>query len=332
MKNIQGELNMLVKSPLSTEEVFVNKIMEDEILLYLEEDTIPYCIKRTYFENLLVEDRVYDDETTYYDLSKLFLNSGPSILLGAVDALQDPECRTFRLVKKREIKTVESHIHKRIREYVEEEGYESSYIPKKWQALADFCNHGYSTINRYLIRLTNYDHGSSALDLIIHSFKWMFGIQDPPCPIRKYKDDPEIQSMVDDMDHLFYKYSKKSKKPKVLYRGMNAFYTYLNKPGDKMVIENYMSCFDDGGGLPGPANIWCMVTIEPGVPFIETNNKDFQDFVEYPGEREVILPRNLVATYIGDCVPEPGMYIHKHISLSLLQISGERELYSLDRM
>jgi hypothetical protein len=307
--------------------------MEDEILLYLEEDPVPYCIKRMYFKNLLVEDRVYDYETTYYDLGKLFLNGGPSILLGAVDALQDPECRAFRLVKK-EIKTVESHIHKHIREYVEEEeGYETSYIPKKWQALADFCNHGYSDINRYLIRLTNYHPGFEPLELILQSFKWFFGIQDPPSPIRKYKAEPEIRSMVDDMDHLFYKYAKKSKKPKVLYRGMNTFYTYLNQPGDKMVIENYMSCFDDGGGLPGPANIWCMITLEPGVPFLETyRDNDFREFVEYPGEREVILPRNLVATYIGDCVPEPGMYIHKHISLSLLQISGERELYFLDRM
>jgi hypothetical protein len=322
-----------MKSPISTEEVFVNKIMDNEILLYLDEDPVPYCIKRRYLENLLVEDRVYDDEMTYYDLGKLFLNGGPSILLDTVDALQDQECRTFRIVKKMEIKTVESYIHKRIREYVEEEGYGTSYIPKKWQALRDFCNDGYSDINRYLIRLTNYHPGSGALELIIQSFKWIFGIQDPPRPIRKYKDDPEIRSMVDDIDHLFYKYAKKSKKPKNLYRGMNTFYTYLNKPGDKMVIENYMSCFDDGGGLPGPANIWCMITLEPGVPFLETyNNKEFREFVEYPGEREVILPRNLVATYIGDCVPEPGMYIHKHISLSFLQISGERELYSLDRM
>lgn len=335
MQSIQGEIKLLVKSPLSTEEVFVNEIMEDEILMYLDEDPIPYCIKRTYLENLMVEDLVYDSETTYYDLSKLFLNGGPSIILSNVEALKDPDCRTFRLVSKKEIKIVESYIHKGILEYVEEEEYgvmEPPYICKKWQALAIFCDGGYSNINRYLIRLTYYHPGTSLLDLPVKLFKMVCGIQDPPYPIRTYRHNIDIQNMVDDMDHLFYKYSKKSNEPKVVYRGMNKFYTYLKKPGDKMVIENYMSCFDDEGGLPGPSNIWCTITIEPGIPYLETyTDKEFRYFMEYPQEREVILPRNLVATYIEDFGYENCMS-YKHISVSLLPISGEREFYSIEKL
>lgn len=334
MQYVKGEVKLLVKSPLSTEEVFITEIMDDEILIYLDEDPVPYRIKRTYFQNLFVEDLVYDAENSYYDLSKLFLNGGPSIILSDIDDLKDPHCRIFRLVSKKEIKIVESRIHKHILEYVEEEGYsvmESPYICKKWQALAIFCDGGYSNINRYLIRLTDYHSGTGIFELPVQLLKWVFGIKDEPRLIRKYSHDITIQSMVDDMDHLFYKYSKKSNEPKVVYRGMNEFYTYLKKPGDKMVIENYMSCFDDGGGLSGPANIWCMITIEPGIPYLETyTDKEFRYFVEFPQEMEIILPRNLIATYIEDVDSENCMS-YKHISVSLLPISGERELYSIEK-
>jgi hypothetical protein len=335
MNSIEGEVQLLVKSPLSTEEVFINEIMDDEILIYLDEDPVPYRIKRIYFENLFVEDLVYDSENTYYDLSKLFLNGGLSIILSDIDSMEDPHCRIFRLVSKKEIRIVESHIHKRILEYVEDEEYsvmEPPYICKKWQALAIFCDGGYSNINRYLIRLTDYHSGIGLFELSVQLFKWVFGMKDQPRPIRKYSHDITIQSMVDDMDHLFYKYSKKSNEPKVVYRGMNKFYTYLKKPGDKMVIENYMSCFDDGGGLPGPANIWCTITIEPGIPYLETyTDKEFRYFVLFPEEMEIILPRNLVATYIEDFGYDNCMS-YKHISVSLLPISGERELYSIEKL
>jgi hypothetical protein len=117
---------------------------------------------------------------------------------------------------------------------------------------------------------------------------------------------------------------------------MNTFYTYLKEPGDKMVVENYMSCFDDGGGLPGPANIWCKITIEPGVPYFETYlDEEFREYLEYPGEREVLLPRNLVATYHG----EDEFEKKKIITVSPLYpsqfitelICNERSLYKIQK-
>jgi hypothetical protein len=320
-----GELKFLVKSPLSTEEIFIKEIMMDEIIIYLDNDPIPYCIKKTYFKNILVEDLMYDEKNTYYDLGKLFLNVFPykRIILSDINVLHNKNIRTFNLVSKGEIKKVKSHIHKRMKEYVEDEKYnvmEHPYISKKWQALSYYCDSGSSHINQYLIRLTEYDPGSGIIELLIKLFKCIFNIKDPPKQIYKYFHDTYTQSIVDDIDHLFYMYAKTSTKKKVIFRGMNSFYPYLKKPGDKMVIENYISCFDDGGGLPGPANIWCMITVEPGVPYIEAyTNEEFRYFIEYPQEKEVLLPRNLIATYIGETESESGN-IHMHISVLPLNV------------
>ena len=83
----EGQIQLLLKNPLSSEKVSVNdlkKYLEDEnnILIYLDDDPMPYCMKRTYFINLLAEDFDYECKSKeevntsikYYNLSKLFLN------------------------------------------------------------------------------------------------------------------------------------------------------------------------------------------------------------------------------------------------------------------
>lgn len=145
--------------------------------------------------------------------------------------------------------------------------------------------------------------------------------------------------MIDDIDHIFYKYAKKTEEERVVYRGMSSFYTYLKEPGDKMVIENYISCFEDGGGLNGPSNIMCKITIEPGIPYIDTwRDKEAKRYIEYPEEKEVLLPRNLVATYNGDY--DDGVFVPmKLITLSPLYpnqfgeevLCNEMDLYKIQK-
>jgi hypothetical protein len=191
--------------------------------------------------------------------------------------------------------------------YVEGEYYANDTgTPKKWEALEWYCNSGSSSINKYLIRLTDIPSrlGLSELsEVLLNKIISILGLSKETTKkiIKPRIDNIDIQSEIDDIDHIFYKYAKKSKEPIVVYRGMSFFYTYLKHPGDKMVLENYTSCFDDGGGLPGQSKVWCKITIEPGIPYFQTYlDKEFRKFVNYPGEKEVILPRNLVATYHGE--------------------------------
>jgi hypothetical protein len=96
-----------------------------------------------------------------------------------------------------------------------------------------------------------------------------------------------------------------------------------------------MSCFDEGGGLIASSNILCNITIEPGVPYFETYlDKEFREYLAYPREKEVLLPRNLVATYDGE-----DELKKKLITLSPLYpsqfrtklICNERSLYKIQK-
>jgi hypothetical protein len=104
--SIQTKGKILLQNPLSSEKVFVKdlkKYLKDvnNIVIYLDEDPIPYCMKRTYFINLLAEDFDYEcnsrilyhqvnTEIKYYNLSKLFLNvkGQPQIIIKMNDIIQ----------------------------------------------------------------------------------------------------------------------------------------------------------------------------------------------------------------------------------------------------
>ena len=363
----EGQIQLLLKNPLSSEKVSVNnlkKYLKDEnnILIYLDDDPIPYCMKRTYFINLLAEDFDYECNSRhqvntsikYYDLSKLFLNveGNPQIIIKMNDIkniISDPNITYFKL--KRVINKATKKVIKKLtytsidlqkREYKEGPDYTTTDedIPRKWKALASYCANGYSSINKYLVRLTDIPNSPSLLELpsmLIKLIISSLGLskEETKKLLEPRIDNEVIQTKIDDIDHFFFKYAKKSKEPKVVYRGMNTFYTYLKEPGDKMVIENYMSCFDDGGGLSGPSNLFCDITIEPGIPFFETyNNKEFSKYIEFPEEKEVLLPRNLVATYHGENKDK-----HKLITVSPLYssqftdelICNERSLYTIQK-
>ena len=54
-----GEINISLKDPLSSETIFVRDIEqyikdENNILIYLDNEPIPYIMKRSYFINLLI--------------------------------------------------------------------------------------------------------------------------------------------------------------------------------------------------------------------------------------------------------------------------------------
>jgi len=355
----EAQIQLLLKNPLSSERVSVDdlkKYLKDEnnILIYLDDDPIPYCMKRTYFINLLAEDFDYECNSEnevntaikYYNLSKLFLNveGQPKIIIKMSDIkhiMTESNITRFKLksVKNKETKQpikklTYTNIDLQKRNYKEGLDYD------KWEALEWYCANGYSSINNYLVRLTDMPNPSSIIELpvvLLQKIISLLGLskEETKKLVEPRKEDTVIQSSIDDIDHIFFKYAKKSENQKVVYRSMSSFYTYLKEPGDKMVVENYMSCFDDGGGLPGPANIWCNITIEPGVPYFETYlDKEFRKYVDFPEEREVILPRNLVATYHGE--NKDG---HKLITVSPLYpsqftdelICNERSLYKIQK-
>lgn len=357
----EGQIQLLLKNPLSSEKVSVSnlkKYLKDEnnILIYLDNDPIPYCMKRTYFINLLAEDFDYECNSRhkvntsikYYDLSKLFLNveGNPQIIIKMNDIksiISDPNITHFKLksvintkTKKSIKKLTYTNIDLQKREY--KEG--PDYTLRKWQALESYCANGYSSINKYLLRLTDIPNSPSLLELpsiLIKLIISSLGLskEETKKLLEPRIDNEVIQQKIDDIDHIFFKYAQKNKEPKVVFRGMGSFYTYLKQPGDKMVIENYMSCFDDSGGLSGPSNVLCKITIEPGIPFFVTySDKEFREYLVFPEEREVLLPRNLVATYHGENEDE-----HKLITVSPLYssqftdelICNKRSLYTIQK-
>jgi hypothetical protein len=362
----QGQIEILLKNPLSSETFYVKDVDrylrdENNILIYLDDEAIPYCMKRTYFINLLMEDFDYEckDEDEgenkvntrikYYNLSKLFLNisNSPRIVIKMSDMkhIFDIDCTTFKLTSLERKKKTYTNIDFRRIQY-DEHGEEYTHTetpfgtPKKWKALVIYCGNGFPSINNYLVRLTDYLI-PTIFDIPgvreIYSF---FGFSVPPKNTSKQREKNEkIQDMIDDIDHLFYKYAEKTKKERVVYRGMASFYTYLKEPGDKMVIENYMSCFEKDGGTDGPSNIMCQITIEPGIPYIDTwRDKEAKRYIEYTREKEVLLPRNLVATYNGD-YKDDVLIPMKLITVSLLYpnqfgkevLCNEMDLYKIQK-
>lgn len=315
----EGKIELSLKNPLSSERIFVKNLDEyikdeNNILIYLDDDQMPYCMKRSYFINLLIEDYDYEcidlkpiitHSREYYNLSKLFLNveGQPKIIIKMSDitVFFDPSITHFKLTRKTPPKNIYTCTNVDIQKHAYDESvYRDGKYPyeeEKWSALANYCSSGFRPINNYLVRLTEYEKYSLS-DLVKDIVFWIKGEKKLPEPI---KENKRIQDEINDIDHLFYKYAEKSDKPFVVYRGMSKFYTYLKKPGDKMVIENFMSCFDEGGGLIGSWSVYCKITVEPGIPYIKTyTNKEFRPYLLHPEEKEVVLPRNLVATYEGE--------------------------------
>lgn len=362
----QGKIRLSLKNPLSSETIFIEdlkKYLKDEnnILIYLDDDPIPYCMKRTYFINLLAEDFDYEcnnkhevnTSIKYYNLSKLFLNveGQPKIIIKMSDIkniLSESNNTRFKLISvKNKLtnkpikKLTYTNIDLQRINYIEGENYANDTgIPKKWEALTGYCNGDYSYINRYLIRLTDIPSRLSLNELskvLLNKIISILGLSKETTEkiIKPRIDNIVIQSEIDDIDHIFYKYAKKSKEPIVVYRGMSFFYAYLKNPGDKMVLENYTSCFDDEGGLSGQVKVWCKITIEPGVPYFQTYlDKEFRKFLNHPEEMEVILPRNLVATYHGEdeddnkLITVSPLYPNQFINE---QICNEMTLYKIQK-
>jgi hypothetical protein len=126
MSNIeQGQIQLSLKNPLSSETIFVDdlkKYLKDEnnILIYLDDDPTPYCMKRTYFINLLAEDFDYECNSKhevntsikYYNLSKLFLNveGQPKIIIKMGDIkkiISESKNTRFKLISVKNYETNE---------------------------------------------------------------------------------------------------------------------------------------------------------------------------------------------------------------------------------
>lgn len=354
----EGEIELYLKNPLSSDRILVKNIEkyiqdENNILIYLDDDPMPYCMKRSYFINLLIEDFDYECINTnpvttssikYYNLSKLFLNieGQPKIIIKMSDITSffDPRITHFKLTSKTPQNKIYTCTNVDIRKHAYDENVygdgECQYEDEKWYELVYYCTSGFEIITNYLVRLTEIPRYNLS-DFFSNYIYWFTDKKKLPEPIQPIQQNKQIQDSIDDIDHLFHKYAEKNnEEPFVVYRAMRTFYTYLKNPGDKMVIENYMSCFDEDGGLPGYFSIYCTITVEPGIPFIRTYDPrgEFRRYVIHPEEKEVILPRNLLATYKG--VDELG---NKLIHISPLYsgqfseqlVCNEMSLYKIEQ-
>jgi hypothetical protein len=170
-----GEIELSLKNPLSSKSIYVKDIKKyirdkNNILIYLDDEPMPYCMKRSYFINLLIEDYDYacdGDPIPYYNLSKLFLNhkKQPKIIIKIIDikSFFDKSISYFKLTSQKPIQKIltNTNVDKRKHAYDESKYDESkydSYKDKKWLALASYCGYdynGYKEINNYLVRLTD---------------------------------------------------------------------------------------------------------------------------------------------------------------------------------
>jgi len=192
-------------------------------------------------------------------------------------------------------------------------------VIKKWstkddkEAFADivkiYTSDGYQNINYDLIRLSEYrNKGHSFFNKLIFDLDNF--LSNPPLKeanysrATKYKVNEKVNEFILSIDYYFQKYGTKPEETKTYYRGMTGFYPYLQEIGDKMVLESYTSTSTESGSFQGQlVDVLYKVIVSNDIPRIDTlEDKDIESGIEYRHEKEVILPRNLIAelTHIND--------------------------------
>jgi hypothetical protein len=80
-------------------------------------------------------------------------------------------------------------------------------------------------------------------------------------------------------------------------RGVKNRYPFLNKIGDRMIFENYISTSRHEEAQFGRYHY--NIFVSEGIPYIKTSDFERYGDFDYNGkEKEIILPRNLVAELV----------------------------------
>ena len=185
------------------------------------------------------------------------------------------------------------------------------YFEKKMAvALYNYSYRWDSPINKYLIQGNSY-FDSKYFQNYKHRYTKLYGSNSA---------DPvyNIKECISRLDSLFLEsVDLTEKKGTKLYRGMRIEYPGLKKPGDKIIVKNYSSSSKQ---LSVAKRFWkkgekcCLyrLHIDRGIPHIDMKTTSY-----YKGEKEILLPRNLVFEYLTDTYDNDGVKIREiRVSIS----------------
>jgi len=134
-----------------------------------------------------------------------------------------------------------------------------------------------------------------------------------------------IKSKVEDLDRAFLKAAPRNENPNsVFYRGMSRPFANLTNVGDTETIQNFISvssAFNIALRFSGvPRGTKCClykIIVDKGIPLI-----DMVTTTKYKHEKEVLLPRNLVFTYIHTEFINWPLFAPKHyIPIGVLKVT-----------
>ncbi len=335
---IQGQIDIFLSDPLSSQKIPISdldyRISEgDYILIYLDDNQIPYIMRRQYFKNLIFEnyDYICDDDNNiikdkkYYNLENWFLNTEekPNIIISKsqVDELINNEnIYSFKLnTTNKELKTFPYFDYEFIK-YMEQLNYRKKErkLNKIWRPLRQYTKTRYKPINSLLLRRNlkdeifniseyfRFDMYEPFKDIVMMFIDFYYFLNKEK-NIQRKNDIDKIKNVIHGLDYLFYKHASYSDGNLIVYRGVNNSYPYLENVGDKTVLENYTSTSDSAYNILSKP-VKYKIVVAKGIPYLDLTTKELSKYTEYPDEREILLPRNLVAELIKKGSDEEEFY------------------------
>jgi hypothetical protein len=305
----------------------------DFILIFIDEITTPFFIKRHYLKNITHDDIDYSCNETitninvnveekYYNLYKLFLNYPEfnNIIVSATDLdkiINDKKIKRIHLFKNEEEKTkltypkIKYTLKQIIIDDIDEYGnYGPDSVRNKiTDSLIFYVTNGYPFINGYLIRLNNYrEKKKIPLDakditdiyrhreLEFYCYCWYKPECNNTC---NFMSIEVMENTIKYIDLAFYKLAPKttSEDELKLVRGVSSYYPFLNEIGDEIIIENYISTTKSEE--PRYGIYMYEIIVSPGIPYIDVSKEGIYGDADFQSkEKEIVLPRNLKAQLI----------------------------------
>ena len=344
MTTLNGSIKIFYSSPFSNNlvqpliitdtniECENDTYLHDFILIYINDQEMPFAVKRHFLINLTYDDIDYSCDKTktdinvnidkqYYNLYKLFLNypEFKNIIIPKDDfdkIIIDKDIKRIHLVTKEERKLTYSKIKNSLKQI---DTKNLDVMNQIADSIEFYVNYGYSYINGYLVRL-NYYREKEKIPLCAKNIGDIYRDRELRCFCycfynTEYSDKcrftpiEAMENIIKHIDLTFYRLAPKTKSENEfsLVWGINDYYPFLNKIGDQMIIENYISTTEHSE--PEFGRYCYKIVLSEGIPYIRT--RDFIERVEehlngdynfgidyYSLEKEVILPRNLLAELI----------------------------------
>lgn len=312
MSVVKGEIKMLYLNPFTDRRVplaITNTYFESEneyylnnfVLIYVDDQEIPFLIKRHYLVNLTYDDVDYWSGKTetdvdigininvnvneqYYTLYKLFLNYDEfrNIVISKPDLdeiIRNKHIKRIRLVKRQETKLTYPKIKHQLKTF---HISNREVVDEIQDSIIYYVTDGYSVINGYLIRLNYYrereqiplcakDIRDIVKDKALRSycFCWYNTEYSDKC---RFAPIEAMEKIVNHIDLAFYRMAPRTTidNEMILMRGVNDFYPFLRQAGDKMILENYISTTEHKE--PQYGRYWYKIILSGGIPYIRVSD------------------------------------------------------------